>query len=268
MFEDPRRIWAAATTAELATYPLDVLKTNVQNGAAMRSLRLGWRDLYRGVSVSVARQVCYTTLRMNVYRWAGAFLGGDGLANRVASGCFAGGVCQALITPFDTIKVQMQVQSPSPSPSPSRSHPGERPSLRAVLGRNTWRSLYKGAAPSIQRSMCVTVGELSSYNIIRDKIEAAFPGRHPLATTVPASLGAGLCATLLSNPADVVKTHMMHNPDAYSSSLQAYRTLYRRHGLRVFGRGLLQSWVRLGPWSMVYWMTYESLGLCVEPGAG
>ena len=72
-------------------------------------------------------------------------------------------------------------------------------------------------------------------------------------------------------PTDVVKTRVMNQPsDAngrglyYSSSLDCARKLVAAEGVRGFYRGFLPNWIRLGPWNIIMFLTYEQLRRAVE----
>jgi solute carrier family 25 protein 14/30 len=50
----------------------------------------------------------------------------------------------------------------------------------------------------------------------------------------------------------------------YSSSFDCARKLVAAEGLRGFYRGFFPNWVRLGPWNIIMFLTYEQLRRVVE----
>nr|XP_018622499.1 mitochondrial uncoupling protein 3 [Nicotiana tomentosiformis] len=74
---------------------------------------------------------------------------------------------------------------------------------------------------------------------------------------------AGLSATTLSCPADVIKTRMM-NQAADKQGKNKYRNSYDClvktvgiEGVKALWKGFFPTWARLGPWQFVFWVSYE-----------
>mmetsp|Transcript_51840 Transcript_51840/g.85836 ORF Transcript_51840/g.85836 Transcript_51840/m.85836 type:complete len:89 (+) Transcript_51840:1-267(+) len=74
-----------------------------------------------------------------------------------------------------------------------------------------------------------------------------------------ASICAGLVATVMSTPSDVLKTRIMSNPDAYSSTLDCLMKTVRNDGALALYRGFFPIWARMGPKAMVFYLTFEQL---------
>ncbi|CAK9140056.1 unnamed protein product [Ilex paraguariensis] len=99
-------------------------------------------------------------------------------------------------SPADLVKVRMQADGRMLSQ-------GLQPRLRRTLERSS---------PNVQRAFLVNLGELACYDhakrsIIENQIFSDNIYAHTLA-----SIMSGLSATVLSCPADVVKTRMMNQP--------------------------------------------------------
>jgi hypothetical protein len=69
----------------------------------------------------------------------------------------------------------------------------------------------------------------------------------------------------MSTPADVVKSNYMNSPQSYQNNLMnCILSIYKEKGLFYFWRGSLLNWIRLGPWQMIFWMTYENLAIVTK----
>ena len=80
------------------------------------------------------------------------------------------------------------------------------------------------------------------------------------------SVFSGLIAALLGTPADVIKTRVMNQPtDArgngilYKSSLDCLMKSIKNEGFFSLYKGFIPCWIRMGPWSLVFWISYEEL---------
>ena len=78
---------------------------------------------------------------------------------------------------------------------------------------------------------------------------------------------AGLCATVFMYPNDTVrrrlqvqeKTMGANSPDYYRNGLDAYRQLYRKHGIRVFYGGLSVNLARAAPSAALQFGSFEMI---------
>uniref|UniRef100_A0A2P2Q9A0 Uncoupling protein 3 n=1 Tax=Rhizophora mucronata TaxID=61149 RepID=A0A2P2Q9A0_RHIMU len=134
---------------------------------------------------------------------------------------------------------------------------------KKIVHTEGFGGLWKGVFPNIQRAFLVNMGELACYDhakqlIIRKQISADNIYAHTLA-----SIMSGLSATALSCPADVVKTRMMNQAASrdvkiiYKSSYDCLVKTIKIEGLSALWKGFFPTWVRLGPWQFVFWVSYE-----------
>lgn len=91
------------------------------------------------------------------------------------------------------------------------------------------------------------------------------------------SFCAGLCACLASSPVDVIRTRLMDQrviiPDRkvkkvnskyaqqtiYKSSWECGLTTIRNEGFLALYKGFVASFMRMGPWNIIFFLTYEKL---------
>jgi len=75
---------------------------------------------------------------------------------------------------------------------------------------------------------------------------------------------AGVVGAACACPADVVKSRMMNQPyDSlgrgrhYKSSWECLARTVADEGLLALYKGFFPCWIRLGPWTLVFWLVNE-----------
>lgn len=86
-----------------------------------------------------------------------------------------------------------------------------------------------------------------------------------------ASACSGFAAATASTPADVVKTRIMdqlrhmHDKDStsntrmYKGSLDCLLHIVKNEGIMTLYRGFLPTYIRMAPWSLTFWISYEKI---------
>ena len=254
--DDIIRAAIAASIAEGMTYPVDALKTRLQL-RPLTSLHhlgsLGPGSLYRGISPAIARHVPYTSIRITVFHALQEQLG-TGFPATMASGLLAGGLGQLVAAPLDLIKIRMVADARS---AQAPRYTSLLDATVKIVGREKVLGLWHGATVAVQRAALVNLGELSTYSVVKKAL--LDHGREDaLSTHLTASLCSGAVSTLISNPADVVKSRMMNDPTA-TSSIRVLRDVYAESGWRGLYRGSVTTWARLGPWQVIFWACFEKM---------
>jgi solute carrier family 25 folate transporter 32 len=155
-----------------------------------------------------------------------------------ASGFLAG----VIVCPFDVVKTRLQAQTKLGTAS--------KTSVVKVFGsivRNEGiRGLYRGLVP-------ITIGYLPTWTIYFSVYEHAklfYPTLVSSTTLshVLSALTAGMASSIAVNPIWVVKTRLMIQTGKkvgehtyYKGTINAFRTMYREEGVRVFYSGLVPS---------------------------
>ncbi|MPC17456.1 Mitochondrial uncoupling protein 4 [Portunus trituberculatus] len=85
-------------------------------------------------------------------------------------------------------------------------------------------------------------------------------------TDVRASALSGLVSAILGCPADVIKARIMNQPVdhmqrglLYKNSLDCLMQTVRNEGFWALYKGFVPCWLRMGPWSLTFWLTYEQI---------
>ncbi|PNW84038.1 hypothetical protein CHLRE_04g218650v5 [Chlamydomonas reinhardtii] len=188
-----------------------------------------------------------------------------GLGAKLLMGLTAGAVGQAVAVPADLVKVRLQAEGRlvASGKIPAPRYKGMGDCLRQIVAQEGGMAgLWRGGGPAVQRAALVNLGELATYDQAKQLVLASglTGGRDNLGTHTAASMCSGLFASVVSVPADVVKTRMMSQDPAapkYRSSLDCLVRSVRAEGLLALYKGFLPTWARLGPWQLVFWTSYE-----------
>ena len=138
---------------------------------------------------------------------------------------------------------------------------GARPAYRnAVQGVYTIAcegptEIWRGVTPSMTRAALVTCGQMSGYSYAKEGLTKLGQKEGSL-MHLQAGLIAGMCATLLSCPADVIKSRFMNDRKnssvkarLYSSPWDCVKKTVGAEGPFALYRGWWPAYLRLGPHS-------------------
>jgi len=274
----------AACIADLFTFPLDTAKVRLQiqgeakgaagssNGAAVKYRGVfgtittmvrteGARSLYNGLVAGLQRQMSFASVRIGLYDSVKQFYtkGSDhvGIGSRLLAGCTTGAMAVTLAQPTDVVKVRFQAQASSSGPT--RYH-GTMDAYKTIARQEGIRGLWRGTGPNIARNAIVNCTELVTYDLIKDALIRSTPLTDDLPCHFTSAFGAGFCTTVIASPVDVVKTRYMNSAlGQYSSALNCALAMLRKEGPLSFYKGFMPSFLRLGSWNVVMFVTYEQL---------
>lgn len=258
---------ASAMASESVTFPIDITKTRLQlqgemgatagapkRGAISMAISIGKEEgiagLYRGLSPALLRHVFYTSIRIVAYENLRTALShGEHPENlSVAKKAFIGGtsgiIGQVIASPADLVKVRMQADGRLVKLGQQPRYTGVADAFTKIARAEGVTGLWRGVGPNAQRAFLVNMGELACYDqskqwIIGRGIAADNIGAHTLASVM-----SGLSATILSCPADVVKTRMMNQGAAgavYRNSLDCLTKTVKAEGVMALWKGFFPT---------------------------
>lgn len=282
----------ASVIAESGTFPIDTTKTRLQVqgqviDATHHQLRYrgmthailticqeeGVTALYSGLAPAVLRQATYGTIKFGIYHSLKRRIFKDPkdekLLPNIGCGVIAGVVSSSIANPTDVLKVRMQTRT---------GEFGQKGLMHCFLSiaRNEGvRGLWRGVGPTANRAAVVVGVELPAYDFSKKHLIRTGMFKDNVVTHFLASFLAGLVGALASNPIDVVKTRLMNQrnlkltaggvgaaaPAIYTSSLHCLLQTYRTEGFLALYKGFIPNWVRLGPWNIIFFITFEQLKL-------
>ncbi|XP_023714251.1 mitochondrial uncoupling protein 4 isoform X2 [Cryptotermes secundus] len=243
----------AASIAEVVTYPLDLTKTRLQiqgelaatkhasmnstpyRGMVQTALGIakeeGFLKLWQGITPAIYRHVIYSGIRIVSYETLR-----DKVLKKEPDGFFP-----------------LWVHSPWDA-------------FSQILARGGVRGLWKGSIPNVQRAALVNLGDLTTYDTAKRFIltHTSLTDNH--FTHILSSICAGLVAATMGTPADVVKTRIMNQPTdskgnglVYKSSVDCLMKTVQNEGLFALYKGFLPVWIRMAPWSLTFWLSFEQI---------
>ncbi|XP_067112793.1 dicarboxylate carrier UCP2 [Osmerus mordax] len=275
----------AACIADLFTFPLDTAKVRLQiqgeakgtaassNGTAVKYRGVfgtittmvrteGARSLYNGLAAGLQRQMSFASVRIGLYDSVKQFYtkGSDhvGIGSRLLAGCTTGAMAVALAQPTDVVKVRFQAQTSTSGLS--RRYQGTMDAYKTIAKEEGIRGLWRGTGPNIARNAIVTCTELVTYDLIKDALLRSTPLTDDLPCHFTSAFGAGFCTTVIASPVDVVKTRYMNSAlGQYKGALNCAFAMVTKEGPLSFYKGFMPSFLRLGSWNVVMFVTYEQL---------
>ncbi|XP_063112577.1 putative mitochondrial transporter UCP3 isoform X2 [Cavia porcellus] len=114
--------------------------------------------------------------------------------------------------------------------------------------------------PNITRNAIVNCAEMVTYDIIKEKLLDSCLLTDNFPCHFVSAFGAGFCATVVASPVDVVKTRYMNSPPGqYRNPLHCMLKMVAQEGPTAFYKGFTPSFLRLGSWNVMMFVTYEQL---------
>ncbi|CAM9533788.1 unnamed protein product [Phaeothamnion confervicola] len=268
---------SAAITAEVVTLPVDIFKIRFQlaNGRAARpAVSLICRDVYRshglygfwfGLQPALLRQITIQSTKMAMYdplkaRIVAAAPGPQGQTTQLWHLMLAGGTAGAmgglLGNPADLVKTRMQAGLSGPH----YANVGD--AFAHIVRSEGVAALWRGAVPMVQRSFLVNMAELAVYDKqTKSTIRESELLPEGLATTAGASAVAGFATACVSTPVDLAKTRLMTDgcggARQYRGMAHVLTSVFQSEGPRGLYKGFVPTWLRVGPWAMVFFVAYE-----------
>jgi len=280
----------ANSISMIFTNPLDVLKIRFQTNESTTTTRLrtqstfqkaisilheeGIFGLYKGLSISMLRELTFSSGRVGLYEPWKAVLTPTGQheiggVRKILAGLLSGAIAAAICNPTDVVKIRFQ------GDTAPRGQPRRYPSVRnafVTIWKNEGFSggLYKGVATTTARSAVLSATQLASYDIFKHNIFLKyFPSvfsSDGFLLHFCASFCAGVMTTLASNPLDIARTRIMNEKVAkipidgklkihtqYSSNpLVTMFIIVKKEGPMALYKGFVPSYVRLGTCTVIF----------------
>ncbi|XP_076842735.1 mitochondrial uncoupling protein 3 [Brachyhypopomus gauderio] len=272
----------AACIADLVTFPLDTAKVRLQiqgeskptkgvEGLKYRGVfgtiatmvrTEGPRSLYNGLVAGLQRQMSFASVRIGLYDSMKQFYtrGSENasIGSRLLAGSTTGAMAVAFAQPTDVVKVRFQAQVRAAEGG--KRYNGTMDAYRTIARDEGIKGLWKGCMPNITRNAIVNCAELVTYDILKELILKYDLMTDNLPCHFTAAFGAGFCTTVVASPVDVVKTRFMNSsPAQYNSAINCAMTMLTQEGPTAFYKGFVPSFLRLGSWNIVMFVSYEQI---------
>ncbi|XP_019713155.1 calcium-binding mitochondrial carrier protein Aralar1-like [Hippocampus comes] len=266
----------AGATGATAVYPIDLVKTRMQNqrstgslvgelmyknsfDCAKKVLRYeGFFGFYRGLLpqlIGVAPEKAIKLTMNDLVR--DKFTKQDGsvpLAAEILAGGCAGGSQVIFTNPLEIVKIRLQVAGEITT--------GSRVSALNVVRELGFFGLYKGAKACFLRDIPFSAIYFPVYAHTKQML-ADDTGEVGALQLLTAGAIAGVPAASLVTPADVIKTRLQVAARAgqttYNGVIDCFRKIHKEEGFRAFWKGAAARVFRSSPQFGVTLVTYELL---------
>ncbi|KAK5781417.1 Dic1p PWA37_004860 [Arxiozyma heterogenica] len=265
----------AGIFACICTHPLDLAKVRLQAASLPKPTLVemltnilrneGVLGLYSGLSAAVLRQCTYTTVRFGIYDLLKEHVIPQkeltNMAYLLPSSMFSGAVGGLAGNFADVVNIRMQNDS-ALEPHLRRNYRNAFDGVWKIYRHEGGvKTLLTGWKPNMVRGVLMTASQVVTYDIFKNYLVTNLDFDPANKTThFSASLLAGLVATTICSPADVIKTRIMNASKAENkSSIEILTTALRTEGPSFMFRGWLPSFTRLGPFTMLIFFAIEQL---------
>ncbi|KAF9473187.1 dicarboxylic acid transporter [Pholiota conissans] len=270
----------AASLAATCTHPLDVTKVRMQtldsahgtkHPSTISIIRTsisqsGFRTLYVGLSASLMRQMSYSLVRLGSYEKMKTRLSRDGNASTgrlLLAACIAGGLGGVAGNPADIILVRMTSDLVRP-PEMKYNYSNAFSGLFDLIRTDGFQGLLRGIGTNTFRAVLMNMSQVGSYDFIKETLLA-----HPLPVIdyqfhdnlllhLSSSCMAGMFATTICSPADVMRSRLMAS-SGNASFVRVITRSFKDEGVRFLFKGWTPSFIRLGPNTVLMFVFYEQI---------
>ncbi|KAI7860826.1 mitochondrial carrier domain-containing protein [Circinella umbellata] len=261
---------AASCVATVIVHPFDLTKVRLQNmkGQAQHGMvstmlniarKEGFFRLYAGLSASLLRQATYSTVRFGAYDKLKQNMVTDSKSNilqLLVCSSTAGALGGASGNPADVLNVRMQSDGQLPVHQ-RRNYKNAIDGLVRMTKEEGPKSLFRGIGPNVNRAILMTSSQCVTYDIFKDLLLTYSPLSDGLVLHFASSLLAGLVATSVCSPVDVIKTRIMGSKEVNMSAFSIMKQMYKVEGITSFFKGWTPAFIRLGPQTIITFVVLE-----------
>ena len=253
----------SGTCSTLLFQPLDLVKTRVQQTGPSTSLvrvistvvsQDSVRGLWRGLVPSLVRTVPGVGLYFSsTHQMKTSLCDGRPTALQSALiGSSARALAGSVMIPFTVIKTRFESRAFNYS---STAH-----ALSSILRTEGLRGLTRGLGPTLVRDVPFSGLYLMVYEQLKTWVpEEVSRTQSSAAVHFSCGLVAGLLASLVTQPADVIKTRLQLSSGSGLRLTGAVLQIYRDRGLGGFTTGIVPRSLRSTLMAALAWTVYERM---------
>ena len=229
----------------LVVYPIDFIKTRVQNGSNITSFNClksiirteGYKAFYKGFfsqTISIGPE---KAIKIIVNNTVLSYLPESNFNKIIAGAC--AGTAQVIITnPSDIIKIQYQINK------------GEKKNLLSTIKDiGGFKNLYRGTSACLLRDVPFSAIYFPIYDYFKNKTNNCFLS----------GMLAAIPAAYLVTPADVIKTRYQIETNNYNNIFTCAIDIYKKDGFKAFWRGGRWRIIKSSPQFGITLFVYENL---------
>ncbi|OQR95688.1 Mitochondrial Carrier (MC) Family [Thraustotheca clavata] len=245
-----------------STFPLDIVKTNLQSSNSFKGpihcfrtllARDGVRGLFRGLPPTLIGVIPEKAIKLAVNDYLReAFDPEDTgvlpMHKQILAGAGAG-FCQVIATnPMEIVKIRIQTQDRLPL--------AERKSAVEVVKQLGIRGLYKGTSACLLRDVPYAIVFFPTYATLRDTW-ADENGHTSMPAIVTAGCAAGAFAAAIATPPDVIKTKRQMIGADYKGTIDCFQKVYAAEGASALFKGVVPRMMVQAPLFGITLLAFE-----------
>ncbi|KAK7575942.1 hypothetical protein V9T40_012228 [Parthenolecanium corni] len=268
--------------ATCVVQPLDLIKnrmqlTGVGNKSHKTSFHLvrsvikneGILGLYTGLSAGLLRQATYTTTRLGIYTWLlGYYISGNDnkAPNFLVKACLGmiSGMFGAFVgTPAEVALVRMTADGQLP-PAERRNYKSVFDAIMKISRQEGVSNLWRGAIPTMSRSMVVNGAQLASYSQTKEILLETGYFRDNITCHFTSSMISGLITTAASMPVDITKTRIQNmkiidGKPEHKGAIDVMKKVIKNEGVLSLWKGFTPYYARIGPHTVLTFILLEQI---------
>lgn len=252
----------SGTFSTVLFQPLDLVKTRIQQSSkssmlqtmnqVLRNEQLG--GLWRGMTPSITRTVPGVGLYFSSMHWmTNTFANGSpSPLAAISIGIAARSFSAVCLIPITVVKTRFE--------SGEYPYRGVGHALRAIYSREGIRGLTCGLLPTLIRDAPFSGIYLMFYTQLKKAVPPEIL-KSDLQAGVHFSCGlvSGILASVVTQPADVIKTKMQLYPTTYPTVSAVLLHLHEKYGMRGYFKGLAPRMLRRTLMTAMAWTLYEQV---------
>lgn len=211
------------------------------------------RGLWRGVMPSMVRTVPGVGLYFSSMHYMKTTLcqGRPSHVESILIGCSARTFAGSIMIPFTVIKIRFE--------SKNYNYSSTFQALRAIVRKEGFRGLTVGLGPTLVRDVPFSGLYLMFYEHLKTMAPDEMKVSHGSSVHFSCGVMAGFLASLVTQPADVIKTRLQLSRENNKSIPGVIRQVYQQQGLAGFTSGLVPRSLRRTLMAALAWTVYERM---------
>ncbi|OWF39897.1 solute carrier family 25 member 38-B-like [Mizuhopecten yessoensis] len=256
----------SGSCSTLLFQPLDLVKTRIQTSVAFGSPTMvtvahavirqdKLLGLWKGLVPSFSRAVPGIGIYFSSIHYLRSKYGSEkpSLKESAMTGMCARAVSGIVVIPFTVLKTRYESGVFNYSNGVGRA-------LVLTYRQEGCRALISGLSPTLMRDVPFSGLYLMFYThfkqIVNDNV--ADDSRRP-ALHFMCGLNAGILASLVTQPCDVIKTLMQLDPKKHAKVLETARYVFEKYGAHGFMRGIVPRTLRRSLMAALAWTVYDGV---------
>jgi len=210
--------------------------------------------LWRGVAPSISRCVPGIGIYFSTIHYLkGHFQHSKSPIESMLIGASARTVAVITMLPFTVLKTRYE--------SGEFHYNNMAKAMRSIYKTEGLKGLYSGLSATILRDVPFSGLYFMFYTQLKQlpTVVGEVPNAGQPIFHFSCGITAGMMASVITQPADVVKTHMQLYPNKYKSLLDAGMFVYERDGISGLWRGIVPRTIRRTLMAALAWTVYEEV---------